>query len=122
MFILNAVVSCGGISNIPIVFPNLVSTLINIIKIAVPILLIIFGMIDLGKAVTGGKEEDIKKGQAILIKRIIAAVTVFLIISIVQLVFSLLASATGDSSNNLSNCISCFTNGTVKDGSTYKCK
>ena len=128
MFILNAVISCGGISDIPVVLPNLVSLVINIIKVAVPIILIIFGMLDLGKAVTGGKEDDIKKGQTILVKRIIAAISVFLVISIVQLVFSLLATASGDTENNVSACISCFTNGTrveekkVNGVTTYSCK
>ena len=38
-------------------FPYLVSTAILIIKIVVPILLIIFGMLDLGKAVVASKED-----------------------------------------------------------------
>ena len=34
---------------------------IPIIQIGIPILLIIFGMLDLGKAVVAGKEDEIKK-------------------------------------------------------------
>ena len=112
MYFLVDVVSCGGVNgikDIPAVLPNLVSLVVNIIKIVIPILLIIFGMIDLGKAVAAGKEDDIKKGQSVFMKRAIAAVTVFLVVAIVQLIFSLLVAQTGDS--GISGCISCFVNG-----------
>lgn len=102
-------ISCGGFTDIPDVLPNLVSLVINGIKIVVPILLIIFGMLDLGKAVTAGKEDDIKKGQSVFMKRAIAAITVFLIVAIVQLIFSLLSQQTGD--QNITGCINCFVNG-----------
>ena len=108
MFIL---ASCGGIDNIPDLIPNVTSTLVTIIKIAVPIILIIYGMIDLGKAVMQQKEDDIKNAQKLLIKRIIAAVLVFFVVAIVQLVFSLLASAGGADGNAISECISVFING-----------
>jgi hypothetical protein len=119
---LSAVVSCGGINDIPIVLPSLTALLINIIKIVVPILLIIYGMLDLGKAVTQGKEEDIKKAQGLMFKRFIAGVMVFLVVSIVQLLVSLVTTTTGDKDNVIS-CISCFTSG-VKETSpgVYQCR
>ena len=107
MFILDTV-SCGGITGIPEMLPNLVSVGYNIIKIFVPIALILFGMWDLGKAVMQQKEDDIKKGQKTFIQRVIAAVIVFLVFSIVQLVFGLLASASGDDSENIMDCVNCF--------------
>ena len=51
--------------------------------------LIIFGLMDLGKAVIAGKEDEMKKAQGILIKRCIYAVMVFFVVTIVTLVFSL---------------------------------
>lgn len=57
-----------------------------IIQIAIPIGLIIYGTIDLGKAVISSKEEDIKKAQQLLIKRCISAILVFLIAAIVAFV------------------------------------
>ena len=66
--------TCGNIGiDFSGTFPYLVSTAITIIKIAVPILLIIFGMLDLGKAVIASKEDEIKKGQQTFIKRAITA-------------------------------------------------
>ena len=38
---------------------------IPIIQIGIPIVLIIYGMIDLGKAVVAGKDDEIKKNQAL---------------------------------------------------------
>ena len=69
---------------------------IPLIQIGVPIILIVLGTIDLGKAVIASKEDEIKNAQKMLIKRAIYAVAVFFVVTIVTLVFSLFAS-TGDS-------------------------
>ena len=94
----------AGIPSIPAAIPKLTTLAVNLIKIAVPIALIIFGMWDLGKAVMQQKEEDIKKGQQTFIKRIIAAVLVFFVI--VQLVINFVGETTGD--GNIFNCVSSF--------------
>lgn len=52
---------------------------LRIIQFIVPILLILWGTIDLVKSVVAGKEDDIKKNQKTLIKRVISAVIVFLL-------------------------------------------
>ena len=70
--------------------------IIPLIQIGIPILLILFGMIDLGKAVVASKEDEIKNAQKMLIKRAIYAVAIFFVVLIVQLVFGLL-STTDDS-------------------------
>lgn len=87
--------------------PYVISTLVLVIKIVVPVLLIIFGMIDFLKAVTAAKEDEIKKGQQTFIKRAIAAIIVFFVIQIVQLVLNF-ASNNDDS---IVNCFKCFVNG-----------
>lgn len=68
---------------------------INLIKIVVPILLIIWGMLDLGKAVMAQKEDEIKKGQQTFIKRLVAAAIVFFVVVVVELVISLVAGDEG---------------------------
>lgn len=55
------------------------------IKVVVPIILIIIGMLDLAKAVTEKSEDKIKEAQQKLIKRAIAAVLVFLVVTFVSL-------------------------------------
>lgn len=59
---------------------------LTILQIAIPIGLLIFGTLDLGKAVMAGDEKEIKSATGVLIKRVIAAVAVFLLILIVSVV------------------------------------
>lgn len=106
MFILENI-SCGGVV-MDSTIPRLVTLAINLIKIVVPILLIIFGMLDLGKAVMAQKEDEIKKGQQTFIKRLIAAVIVFLVAIIVQLVVGLVAPK--DENSTMWNCVDCLIN------------
>ena len=73
---------------------------IPIIQIGIPILLIIFGMIDLGKAVIASKEDEIKNAQKMLIKRAIYAVAIFFVVLIVQIVFNLLTVTKDDNVYN----------------------
>ena len=70
---------------------NLVGLVVNIIKIGVPIVLIIFGMIDLTKAVIANKEDEVKKATKLLGKRFLYAVGVFATVWIVTLVLNLAA-------------------------------
>jgi len=85
---------------------NVTSIIIVVIQVAVPVILIIFGMIDFTKAVMSQKEDDIKKGQQLFIKRLIAAALVFLVIIFVKLVISFVAN----NSEGLMECVDCFIN------------
>ncbi|MBR6690840.1 MAG: hypothetical protein IKL65_05860 [Bacilli bacterium] len=110
-FEMSGLYKCGSLGfEFSGTFPYLVSTAILIIKIVVPILLIIFGMLDLGKAVVASKEDEIKKGQQTFIKRVIAAVIVFFVIQIVQILINFIS---GD--KNISECFNCFVNGKIAD-------
>lgn len=100
-------VSCGGFT-VDKTLPNLVTMLVRAIQIAIPLILIIYGMLDFGKAVMAQKEDEIKKGQQTFIKRAIAALLVFLVVAIVTTVFGLLANASGD--NSPMACVNCFLN------------
>ena len=82
---------CGNIL-VPNELFNLVSTIIQMIKIVVPILLIIWGMLDFAKSVVAKKEEDIKKYQKAFVSRLISALIVFLIVVIVQFAVNLVSS------------------------------
>lgn len=107
--------TCGNIGDLSFsgTFPYLVSYAVLIIKIAIPIILIIFGMLDLGKAVMASKEDEIKKGQQTFIKRLVAAVLVFFVIQIVQIVVKFVSS----NDTSISNCFNCFINGSVNETS-----
>ena len=90
--------------------PNTVHIVIVAIQIVVPILLVIFGMIDLVKAVVAGKEDEIKKAQSVLIRRLITGVLVFFVVAVVRL----LISFTGDFSQGMTDCMNVFINGVGK--------
>lgn len=91
--------------------PNTVHTIIVVIKIAVPVLLVIFGMLDLFKGLTAQKEDEMKKGQSLFIKRLMSAAIIFFVISIVQLLVSFVAGDEG-----IMTCANCFINGVKSDG------
>ena len=76
---------------------------IPLIQIGIPILLIVLGTIDLGKAVIASKEDEIRNAQKMLVKRAIYAVAVFFVVTIVTLVFSLFASTGDEDLENVSN-------------------
>lgn len=99
-------VSCGGIKQIPKKFPEMTNSIMVIIQIAVPVLLVVMGSIDLVKGVTAGKEDEIKKGQQLFIKRLITGVLIFFIIVVVKFLISLINDATN--SENIVDCIDCF--------------
>lgn len=104
---------------IDVKIPNIIHTIITVIKIVVPILLVIFGMIDLAKGVIAQKEDEIKKNQQIFIKRLISAAIIFFVIQIVQLLISFVA---GDDVDNpgIMDCASCFINGADKKSGECK--
>lgn len=64
-----------------------------IIQIGIPILLIVMGSIDLGKAVLSSDDKEIKGATGKLIKRCIAAIAIFFITTIVSLLMGLFASS-----------------------------
>ncbi len=94
-------------------FPYVVHTAVVIIKVAIPILLIIFGMLDLGKAVVASKEDEIKKGQQMFIKRIVAAILVFFVTLVVQIIVKFASSKDA----TVVNCMNCFINGDRSENS-----
>ena len=107
--VTTATVGCGNgyLTKIPSFIPKVIHIVYLVIQIVVPIVLVIFGTIDLVKAVIGGKDDEIKKNQITFVKRLIAAAIVFFVFVIVKFVISLVA----DDSADLINCVNCFING-----------
>ena len=63
-----------------------------VIKVIVPIILIITGMLTLAKAVPSGDEKKTKEAQATLIRKVVLAVSVFLVIQVVGIIMGLVSS------------------------------
>ena len=103
--------ACGTLNEFPGILPGIIHLVILIIKIGIPVLLIIMGMIDLGKSVVAQKEEEIKKAQGLFIKKLIAALLVFLVVFIVQFLVKFITS--DKDNDNIKSCINCFVNGEI---------
>lgn len=105
----NALVSCGEgeniIENIPSLIPKVVSIAYTLIQVAVPVVLVIMGSLDLFRGISAQKEDEIKKGQQMFIKRLISAALVFFVFVIVKVVISVVADG---SSNSIMDCAQCF--------------
>ena len=82
--------------------------IIPLIQVGIPIILIVLGMIDLGKAVVASKEDEIKAAQKLLIKRAIYAIAIFFVVLIVNLVFGLLSNAGSDYENQGNSWSTCW--------------
>ena len=79
-----------GCDSIPEEITSILRSVVTLIQIGVPIILVIMGMIDLGK------EDEIKKAQSLLIKRLIYGVLVFLIVAIVKFVLGIVGDSAGE--------------------------
>lgn len=79
---------------------RIVKIVITIIKIVVPILLIIFGMITYVRAITDSDNDNITKANKTIVNMFIAAVAIFLVPTIVELVFDV----AGANSNGVIDC------------------
>jgi len=88
-------VDAGGFT-IPDEIGNLISAIFNLIKWAVPILLVIMGSMDLGKAVMAGEEKEIKAAQKMLMKRAFAAIAIFFLVSIVNMLLDMIGEDSVD--------------------------
>lgn len=85
--------SCNGLLT-PGAYEMLQDAL-NIIRIAVPALLIVLGSVDLGTAVVSDDKDSLKKATSKLMKRCLAAVAIFFIPLIVNLLINLVESSAG---------------------------
>lgn len=96
---------------------DLISTVFTVLWILIPLLLVIFGVLDMAKAVTAGEEKEMKTAQQLLIKRLIYALIAFFVVALVKTVFRVINN--NDSNTSTSNalqCIDCFINGSSSTG------
>lgn len=88
----------------------LVGHFVFIAKIFIPIVIIGLGMMDMFKAVTAQKDEEIKKAFIMLAKRIGAGVMIFFLPAFIDLIFSWISSWSSDYSTKYQECFKCVWN------------
>lgn len=86
---------------------RLIGNILFIFKIAIPLLIIIFGAIDLGKAVVASKSDEIKNAAKSLMFRAIAGVFIFFIPTLVGFIFTLVDDW-GDYKGEYEICATCI--------------
>lgn len=99
--------SCGGLE--PLV--RVLVALIKIVMIIIPIGLILYGTIDLGKAVIASEEKEVKAAQSRLIKRFIYAALIFFVPMLVGVVMDIVSAGGEDvelGDKNTSSWSSCW--------------
>ena len=96
-------VQCGNSGAIPNALPKLTRMLVLLVQILVPVVLIIYGMIDFTKAVMVSDSDFLDKAKKKFIRRLISAIFVFFVLSIVKFVVGNLAA-----DNGAMECASCF--------------
>ena len=77
-----------------------------IAKIVIPIILIILGIVDIGKAVISSDDKAISKAAKSLLMRVIAAVCIFFVPTIVSFVIQLVDTSVDDRNEVCARCIS----------------
>lgn len=82
--------------------------LLNLVKIAIPIVLIIMIIVDFVKATVANDEKKMKEAQNAVGKRVVYALVIFLVPTIVSLLFKTLGNNIGGELNGPTDWISCF--------------
>lgn len=94
MFILANACEIGGADMTS--FMEVFKLVITIIQYAVPVALILWGSIDLFKSITIGKDDETKKKQTLLFKKVLSAVIIFLLPWLVFTLMSILGNTIGN--------------------------
>ncbi len=71
---------------------QLIGWVLTIFKIAIPLLIIIYGVLDFGKTVTAAKDDEIKKSVKSLMWRAVAGIAIFFIPTFVMWLFRAVGS------------------------------
>ena len=79
-----------------------------ILQIGIPIILIVLGTLDLAKAVIASEEKQVKEAQSKLIKRCIYAVAVFFIVTLVNVILSMVATTAGKDATGITDWRNCW--------------
>lgn len=89
----------------PLIFGTIFSTLYNLIRILVPVIFVITGIVSFLKVTVSSKaDEGLGKAKEKLIRNIIAAIIIFFLMSIINFVISLVAGV----NNSFTGCLDCL--------------
>lgn len=98
-------VTCGDLAP----FMRIINYLLGFVKFIIPVILIIYIVVDFLKAIFANDEKKINEAKTVAIKRIFYAVLLFLIPTIITFIFKSLGNViSGNELTNAAEWISCF--------------
>lgn len=108
--------SCGTVQGIPNGVAILTRNIVTVIKLLIPVILIVLGIIDFLKASAANDDKVSKEAVQKFIRRIISAVLVFFVVTFVQFIVRTISNSANETSNqsventaeSILSCISCF--------------
>ena len=92
--------ACGGLGPIVAIIKK---GIMPIVWIGIPIVLIVLGIMDLGKAVISSDDKEVKQAQGRLVKRFIYAVAIFFIVTLVSLIMNLVTTGVNEDDKDMNN-------------------
>ena len=95
----------SGCGCMPVALTDLTSRLYFWLKIAAPALLLIVGAFDLIKAMSAQDEKGVKTAEMKLVKKFVAAVAVFLMMTLVQFLVTVLSNGNKAEANTTIKCL-----------------
>ena len=100
---INSIPSCWCM---PAAVADITSFIYGFLRIGGPVLLIILGGIDLGKAIVATDESGIKKAKKKLINKFVAAACIFLVLSVIQMIVNITGGGNyGNLDSSNKNCL-----------------
>ena len=104
---------CGKLERIPKGLPKFTNVIYKLVKVIVPIILVVMGMVDFLKAVVASDEKQMDTNPKNFMRRIGVAVLIYFVMTSVQLLVKVVG---GNNQKSISSCFNCFIN------SEKKCK
>ena len=100
----------GFCYNTSVIF-QFIGYIVLVLKIVIPSILIVLGIIALGKAVIAADDKEIKTAVNSIIKKFIAAVCIFFIPNLISAMFSIV-NGYKSVENDVNVCVKCITSPT----------
>ena len=98
---------------------QLLGYFIIVIKIVLPLIIIILGVLDLGRAVVSSEQKVIKDAGGALLRRLIAAVAIFFVPDLIHFIFEVVADYSDDVKKDYENCFDCLVYPSDKCDTSY---
>ena len=100
-------VKCGNAAHIPKPVPQLTTVAYTLLIVATPLVLIVFSIITLVKAIMSGNIDDVSKAKGKLLKKVIYTAVIFLVAGLTRFIINRVTT-NGEDKNTFAACMKCF--------------